>query len=252
MLFDTHCHLDVPAFDADREDVIARALAAGVSVLLNPAYDLASSRRAIALANVRRDVYAAVGIHPNDIAALEPGGLDELRRLALSPRVVAIGEIGLDYYWNTSPHDVQQAMFRRQIELAQELNLPIIIHCREAYEDTLAILETAGSKILLHSFAGSPEQADEAMRRGYCLGVGGPVTFKKSEALREIVRRAPLDHLFLETDAPYLAPHPYRGKRNEPAYLALSAQKVAEVRRTTVDEVAAATTGAARRFFNIS
>jgi TatD DNase family protein len=255
MLFDTHCHLDADAFDPDRAEVLARARAAGVSRFLNPAYDHDSSRRAVTLAAQHTEVYAAIGIHPNDVTALDGDGLRLLQVLACQPKVVAIGEIGLDYYWNTFPRERQQAGFKQQLHLAQELDLPVIIHCRDAYDDTLSILERStlpGSRVLLHSFAGNGADAARAVANGYMLGIGGPVTFKKAESLREVVQEAPLDQLVLETDAPYLAPHPHRGKRNEPAYLRLTAEKVAELRRLPLEELARATTTSASRFFGLT
>ncbi|MCL5999841.1 MAG: TatD family hydrolase [Chloroflexi bacterium] len=253
MLFDTHCHLDVAAFDADREEVFARAQAAGVTHFLNPAYDLDSSRRAVALAGQHTEVYAAVGVHPNDLAALESDGLAQLRMLATQPKVVAIGEVGLDYYWNTFSHERQQAAFEQQLALAQELDLSVIVHCRDAYDDTLDILERfPAGRVLLHSFAGNGGHAERALARGYSLGISGPVTFKKADTLREIVRDAPLERLLLETDAPYLAPHPRRGQRNEPGLLTLTAQKVAEIRALPMDELAQATSANAYRFFGLT
>lgn len=257
MFFDTHCHLDTQPFDADRDDVLARAHAAGVTRCLNPSYDLASSRRAAALAAARPDVWAAVGVHPNDIGHPDDQCLCEIEQLSQQPRVVAIGEIGLDYHWNTFPRQQQIDGFVRQLQLAQRLHLPVIIHCRDAYEDTLDILskfkienvklkirDTSNSQfsILLHSFAGNSQQAELALGRGYYLGIGGPITYPKNESLREIVRDMPLDRLLLETDAPYLSPQKHRGKRNEPSYIPLIAERIAQIRGIGVAELGAATT----------
>jgi len=253
MLFDTHCHLDLPVFDGDREDVFARARAAGVGLFLNPAFDLASSERAVALADARPDVLAAVGIHPNDADALD-AAWDRLRELAGHPRVAAIGEIGLDYHWDRASRAAQARAFVRQLGLARDLGLPVIIHCRDAHQDTLDLLHrhADGLAVLLHAFSGDAAIARRALDAGYTLGIGGPVTYKKAEALRQAAADAPLDQLVLETDAPYLPPHPHRGARNEPAYLALISERVSQVRGVSLADIAAATTGAARRLFGLS
>jgi TatD DNase family protein len=261
-LFDTHCHLDTVAFDADREAVFARARASGVSHFLNPAYDLASSQRAVALAQSRQDVVCAVGIHPNDIGSLNDECLSVLKQLARNSNVVAIGEIGLDYHWDAFPRPQQREGFVRQIALAQELGLPIIIHCRDAakpagaYEDCLETLAESDShregRVLLHSFAGSPAEARFAFEHGWYIGIGGPVTYKKAHELREIVRRAPLEQLVLETDAPYLSPEPHRGQRNEPAHVRLVAEKVAALHSLSVEQIAHITFTNARRLFGLA
>jgi TatD DNase family protein len=251
--FDTHCHLDVPAFDADRAAVLARAGAVGVRYILNPAYDLASSRRAVALASAETGLIAAVGIHPNDAAGFDESSLAELRALAGKPGVAAIGEIGLDYHWDTVPREAQAQAFVAQLALARELDLPVIIHCREAYDDLLTILCTHGRglDLLMHAFAGSLEHLNAALALGAYVGIGGPVTYPKAHALREAVRAAPLDRLVLETDAPYLPPQAHRGQRNEPAYLVEVAQKVAEVRSLSVHEIARRTLDNGRRLFRL-
>lgn len=254
-LFDTHCHLDVPAFDADRAAALARARAAGVQYIMNPAYDLVSSRRAVDLARVERGVVAAVGVHPNDAAGFGEPHLAELRALASAPGVAAIGEIGLDYHWDTVPRDAQAQAFLAQLALAREMNLPVIIHCREAYGDLLALLRAHGgglAGLLLHAFAGSREDLDAALALGAYIGIGGPVTYPKAHALREVVRVIPLDRLVLETDAPYLAPQAHRGRRNEPAYLAEIAHHVAALRGLSVDEIAQITLDNGRRLFRLA
>lgn len=255
-LFDTHCHLDVADFDGDREAVFARAREAGVVAFLNPAYDLASSARAAALAAERGDVWAAVGIHPNGAHEANPDGLNRLEGLLRAPRVVALGEIGLDYHWNSHAPEVARRAFADQIVIARAAAKPIIIHCREAMADTLATLADANRgasavPVLLHAFSGDEDQALEALRRGYTLGLGGPLTYRKAEALRRIAAAAPLGQIVLETDAPYLSPHPFRGQRNEPARVALVAERLAAVRGVTADAVAEATTATARRFFGL-
>ena len=252
MLFDTHCHLDADAFDPDRDAVMERAQQAGVEWLVNPAYDLASCRRAIDLAARHAHVYAAAGIHPNDCANFE-AELPALRELIAQPKVVAIGEIGLDYYWDRVAPELQASAFVAQLALARETNLPVIIHCRDAYDDTLDLLEAraTGLKVVLHAFAGRIQHAERALRQGWLIGIGGPVTYKKAENLREVAGNVPLDHLLLETDSPYLPPHPHRGKRNEPAHLALVAEKVAQVRGVSLAHIATATTAAAMKFFGL-
>lgn len=260
MLFDTHCHLDTTAFDADRDDVFARAHAAGLSCFLNPAYDLASSHRAVALAQVRADTYAAVGLHPNDIGHLSADCLSELAALATAKRVVAIGEIGLDYHWDTQPRPVQRAGFIQQFELAQRLQLPVIIHCRDAYDDLMETLaeididtpEQPRVPVLLHSFAGKPAHARAAIAQGYFLGIGGPLTYKNAHTLRDIVKSVPIQQLVLETDAPYLPPIPHRGQRNEPAYMRLVAEQLAQLLETSLEELAKVTSANAQRLFRIA
>jgi TatD DNase family protein len=253
MFVDTHCHLDEAVFDSDRGAVLTRAETAGVTRFVNPAYDMLSSRRVVAQAQLNMQISAAVGIHPNNIDCLTPGSLVELRTLAGASNVVAIGEIGLDYYWKTFSADDQRKAFIAQLELARDVSLPVIIHCRDAYDDILDVLENVHPNvpIVLHAFAGTGAHADRALAAGYYLGIGGPVTFKKAISLREIIKEAPHDQILLETDSPYLTPHPHRGKRNEPAYLVLSAHAVAHEWDTTIGETAQITTNNARRCFRL-
>jgi TatD DNase family protein len=254
MFFDTHCHLDVHEFDVDRVAIFERAKAAHVTRFLNPAYDIESSHRAYELAQRHDQVVAAVGIHPDNLADFSDASLAALRTLAKQAKVVAIGEIGLDYHWNTFPPDVQRAGFLQQLQLAESVNLPVIIHCRDAYEDMLDILASAHPKVgvLLHAFAGSAAQAQRALELGCMFGIGGPVTYKNANELRRAVAQMPLDHLVLETDAPYLPPHPHRGKRNEPAYLPLTAHRVAALHGVSLEEIARATTANGMRFFGLT
>lgn len=261
MLFDTHCHLDVAAFDEDREAVLGRAREAGVSLMLNPAYDLASSRRAAALAAARDDVVAAVGVHPNDAAEFTEASLDALRALAAGSAgrgpsgrgVVAIGEIGLDYHWKTVSPERQSDAFVAQLALARELDLPVIIHCRDAYDDCLELLRAHGQglSLVMHAFGGKAAHMRAALDMGYHIGVGGPVTYPSAHGLRDLVKSIPLERLVLETDSPYLTPQPHRGKRNEPAYVRLVAERVADVRQMSVDRVAEITTHNGRRLFRL-
>lgn len=256
MLVDTHCHLDFEWFDEDREEVVARALAAGVQRIVVPALDLENVEMVLALAEAYEAVYAAVGIHPNSAAEWEDGWLDRLRALAGHEKVVAIGEIGLDYYWDKTPAAVQHRAFSRQLALAAELALPVIVHNREADVDVLRLLADsplAGQERpgVLHSFSSPWETAVTGLELGFYLGFTGPVTFKKAEELREIAARAPLERLLVETDAPFLTPQPHRGKRNEPAYVAHVAAKIAEVRGLSEAQVAEATTANASRLFSL-
>ncbi len=262
-LIDTHCHLDFDAFDHDRAEVIARAQEAGVEVMLNPSIDLANAQGVVALAQQQAAVYAAVGVHPNSSLLWGEYSAAELRGLAAQPKVQAIGEIGLDYYWDDAPHDVQQKVLQAQLELAAEMELPVIVHNREASEDLLAILLDwqaqlkASSSLLaerpgvLHSFSADQAVADKALAAGYFLGFTGPLTFKKATELQSIARQVPLERILVETDSPYLSPHPQRGQRNEPARVNLVAEKLAELKGLPVEDVAAATTANARYLFGI-
>jgi TatD DNase family protein len=269
-LIDSHAHLDSRQFDGDREAVIARAHQAGLVAIVNAGANLESSRAAVALADRHDLIYATVGIHPHDAKTLTPAALAELRALASHPKVVAIGEIGLDYYWEAAPHDHQQRVFRAQLDLAAELELPVVIHLREkdnaadgpCFEDAMSILEgwVAGlgadkealrkNPGVLHSFSGSLPTAQRAIGLNFCIGVTGPVTFKNAQQKQEMVAQLPLEYLLIETDAPYLAPHPHRGKRNEPAFVAEIADKIAQLQSRSREEVAVVTTNNAARLFS--
>ncbi len=260
-LTDTHCHLDFHTFDDDREAVLARAWEAGLTRILNPGIDLESSRRAVALAEAHERVFAAVGVHPNDATTWDERTPDELRALAAHPKVVAIGEIGLDYYRDRAPRDRQQRVFRAQLDLAAELGLPVIIHVREAMSDVLAVLgdwvaglRAAGAPLadrpgVLHSFFGRPEEAAQALELGFLLGITGPVTFKNAPDQQRLVSGLPLSGLILETDAPFLTPHPFRGRRNEPAFVAHTAAKIAELHQQPPSVIAQQTRANAARLF---
>lgn len=255
LLIDTHCHLDFESFDEDREAVVARALAAGVTQMVVPGLDLENCRTILALTEKYDAVFAAVGIHPNSSAEWQDSWVGVLRDLAQQPKVVAIGEIGLDYYWDKSPKAVQHRALALQLELAAELNLPVIIHNREANADVLQQLSESplvgrDNPGVLHSFAADWETAVSALDLGYYLGFTGPVTFKKADDLREIAQKVPDDRILVETDAPFLTPHPYRGKRNEPAYVAYVAEKLAEVRGVNTAVFAQQTTENAHRLFS--
>jgi TatD DNase family protein len=260
-LTDTHCHLNFEGFDADREAVIERAVKAGLERILIPAIDLETSRAAVALAEKYDLIYAAVGVQPNSGKSWEASTLKELQALAEHPKVVAIGEIGLDYYWDETPRYVQEQIFHYQLELAADLELPVIIHNREATGDVLRMLvrwQTAlvehRSSIaerpgVLHSFSGNAGDAQKAYEANFYTGITGPVTFKKALELQEVVQKAPLDRLLIETDAPYLTPHPFRGQRNEPGYVRYVAEKIGELKQLSLEEVAQATAVNAARLF---
>ena len=255
-LVDTHCHLDWNSFDPDRQAVIDRAVQAGVRRMITIGVDLASSRRAVEIAEQQAGVYAAVGLHPNDCADFDMTLLQEIRQLARHPKVVAIGEIGLDYYWQKVDHDTQARAFRAQLELAAEIDKPVIIHSRAAASDVVSILEDATQRAAritgtLHSYFDDLEIARRVFAIGFYIGVTGPITFKKSDRERDIIRQVPLERLLLETDAPFLTPHPHRGERNEPAYVRQVAETVARAREQRVEEIARQTTQNAERLFSL-
>ncbi|MBN1877075.1 MAG: TatD family hydrolase [Anaerolineae bacterium] len=268
-IIDTHVHLQNQQYAKDLEPVLTRAAEAGVCAAIVPGTDLKSSRAAVALAEQYATgpcrLYAAVGFHPTDADGLTLPVFEELRDLAQHPRVVAMGEIGLDYYWPNQPKrnwpcaspQRQRQVFRQQLALAADLGLPVIVHDRDAHQDTLQQLrdwiyqhpERTGT---LHAYAGGPELLPEALALGFYIGMDGPVTFSNATALHTVARDVPLDRLLLETDGPYLTPQPYRGKRNQPAYLIHVAQHIAELRHVTADIVAQATTHNAQQLFLMS
>ena len=254
MLFDTHVHLNDDQFDDDLEEVIERARLNGVERVVVVGFDEKTIKRAMELIDTYDFMYAAIGWHPVDAIDLTDSYLDWIEELTAHPKVVAIGEIGLDYHWDKSPKDIQQAVFRRQIQLAKKLDLPIIIHNREATEDVVAILEEEGAAEvggIMHCFSGSPETAKRCLEMNFYISLGGPVTFKNAVKPKEVAKEVPLDRLLIETDCPYLAPHPYRGKRNEPSYVKLVAEQIAELKGISFEEVARVTTENANRLFRI-
>jgi len=259
-LIDAHAHLDVAEFDADREAVLARARKAGIGAIVCPAIHAASSEAVVRLAASAAGVFAAVGIQPNYCAEAKPGDWERVVALAGEPRVVAIGETGLDRHWDFTPFPVQQDFLDRHLRLAQDRGLPLIIHCREAEVDVLAILGEAARRGplrgVLHAFSGDRAFAEACLALGLHLSFAGAVTYtnKKFASLREAAAAAPGDRILIETDSPYLVPHPLRGreKRNEPAHLVLTARCLAELRGQTVAEVAAQTTANARRLFGLA
>lgn len=259
MLIDTHTHLDDARYNDDRDAMIARARAAGVAALVTIGCDLATSRAAVALAEQYPFVYASIGVHPHEVKHIQDGWYDEFRRMAAHKKVVAYGEIGLDYHYNHSSPKEQRDRFREQIRLARELKLPVIVHTREAQEDTVTILrEEKASEVggVFHCFSGDTWLAKEALDLGFYLSFSGILTFQNATMLRDIAKTVPLDRLLIETDCPYLTPVPHRGKRNEPAYVAHVAAQLAAIRpgepATSPEKIALATADNARRLFKIA
>lgn len=253
MLFDSHAHLDDERFNDEQDEVIARAAAAGVTGILNAGADMASSERAVKLALKYPNVYAAVGMHPHDAKLMVNDDYEQLVIWSREPKVVAIGEIGLDYYYDHSPREIQKKVFIRQLELARQTGKPVIIHDRDAHADILSIVKDQGKGIsgVFHCFSGSVEMMREVLKLGFYVSIAGPVTFPKSVKLKEVAAQVPLDRLLIETDCPYLTPHPHRGKRNEPAFVRLVAEEVARLRNIELPALAEATTANVRRLFNI-
>ncbi len=257
-LVDTHCHLYFDWFDEDREGVIQRAMDAGVRFMVTPAVDLESAEQAIELSRSNAGIYAAVGIHPNECSRCDETSWKSVKELASAPKVVAIGEIGLDYYRDRTDRGVQIAALEKQLEIASSLGLPVILHNRDSEDDLLSILESwcAGDGVpdppgVWHAFNLSIEWAERIRGLGFYLGIGGVVTFKNARLLRDTVGRLSLDDIVLETDSPFLSPHPYRGKRNEPARVKLIAETIAALQGTTFEEVARRTTENAEKLFGI-
>ena len=251
-LIDTHAHLDAGEFRRDREAVVARAFSEKVGVV-TVGVDLPSSEATVSLAGRYRFVWAAVGVHPHEAKTVNAGVLDRLLELTRLDKVVAVGEIGLDYYRDLSAREVQQRVFREQLELAYKLSLPVIIHDRASTDDLLAILQEKGADYrgVVHSFLGDRELAKEFLALGFHLGIGGPITFSQNKALRDAVKAMPMERILLETDCPYLTPVPYRGKRNEPVYVRFVAHQIAEVKSVGTEVVAKQTTENARRLFGL-
>jgi TatD DNase family protein len=253
ILVDTHAHLDSRSFSGDLGEVISRASAADVGSIVTVGTDLVSSRAAVALAEKHAEIFATVGIHPHEAAHADHNALAELERFCMHPKVVAVGEIGLDFYRNLSPPDRQRQVFLEQLELAKEVDKPVVIHDRDAHEPVLAILKERGARWrgVLHCFSGDYSMAMEAIGMGFYISIAGPVTFQNAQRLQILARELPLDRLLVETDCPYLAPHPHRGQRNEPAYVRLTAAKIAEVKGLSLASVAEATTANARQLFEL-
>lgn len=254
MLFDTHTHLDATQFDEDREEVIARAVEQGVTRMINIGFNRETIPTTMKLAESYDFIYAAVGWHPQDAITMQEGDLDWIAELCKHEKVVAIGEIGLDYYWDTSPKEVQHEVFRKQIGLARSLGMPICIHNRDAHEDVVKILrEEKAHEVggVMHSYSGSWEIAKMCLDMGFHLSFGGPITFKNAKQPKEVLAKTPLDRLLIETDSPYLTPHPFRGKRNESAHVRLVAEMAAELKGLSFEEIAQITTQNALERFDI-
>lgn len=252
-IFDTHAHYDDSRFDGDRDAVLAALPEAGVELVLDPGCDLPSSRAAAALAERYSHVYAAAGIHPENCAGFQDADLAALRQLLAQPKVAAIGEIGLDYYWEQNPpRELQQRVLRDQLALAQELDLPVIVHDREAHADSLAIVqEFPAVRGVFHCFSGSVEMARELLKRGWYLGFDGPVTYKNARKTVEVALECPLDRMLLETDSPYMAPVPVRGTRNDSRSVRYIAEKLAALRGLDTDELIRLTAENGKRLFGI-
>ncbi len=249
-LVDTHCHLDNEKFDEDRLEVIER-IKENLEFCVNIGYDLASSKKSLELAKEYDFIYAVIGVHPIDIAEYSEEVEKELELLGKNPKVVAIGEIGLDYHWMTEPKEIQQERFKRQLELAERLNKPVVIHTRDAMEDTVNILKDYPNITgVIHCYPGSLETAKQLVDRFY-LGIGGTLTFKNSKKAVEVVKDIPLDRIVIETDCPYLTPEPFRGKRNEPIYVEYVAKKIAEIKEISVEDVTKITTENAKKLYRI-
>lgn len=254
MLFDSHAHIDDNRFDSDRLETIERARENGVTGIINIGADMASSARSVALAQAHEGIYAAVGIHPHDAKAAVKADYDRMAEwVEQEKKVVAIGEIGLDYYYDLSPREVQQEVFIRHIDLARQLRKPIIIHDRDAHGDVMNIVKKEAKGIIgvFHCYSGSLEMAKEVLKLGFYVSFAGPVTFAKSTKLKEIAAAVPLERLLVETDSPYLTPHPHRGRRNEPAHVRLVAEEVARLRGLSLEAVAEATTQNVKQLFHI-
>jgi TatD DNase family protein len=261
VIVDTHCHLDLNSFDEDRDQVIDRARESGVTRILNPGINLDSSQSAVKLAEKYAEVYAAVGVHPNDGLSWGVGTKSRLHDLAAHPKVVAIGEIGLDYYRDHTPHELQKRIFQEQLDLAAEVNLPVVIHTRQSLTDVFEILrdwrrELADSQNklveypgVLHSFSGDWQAAEQTISLNFFIGITGPVTFRNAKDLQDLVIRLPLENLLTETDAPFLSPHPFRGQRNEPGRVKLVAEKIAELQQAAYNTVTKITTANAANLF---
>ncbi|MEK5213969.1 MULTISPECIES: TatD family hydrolase [Psychrobacillus] len=255
MFIDTHVHLNADQYEEDLQEVIDRALEANVKKMVVIGFDRITIERAMKLVEEYSFIYAVVGWHPVDAIDCTEEDLRWIEELAAHEKVVGIGEMGLDYHWDKSPKNIQQEVFRKQIRLAQKVKLPIIIHNRDATEDVIRILQEEEAYLtggIMHCFGGSVETAKQCIDMNFMISLGGPVTFKNAKKPKEVAAEIPLEYLLIETDAPYLAPHPHRGKRNEPALVPLVAEEIARLKGISIEEVAEATTKNAERFFNLA
>lgn len=254
MIFDSHAHYDDSAFDEDREKVLSALASAGVGTVVNVGASLEGTKRTVELTRKYPFVYGAAGVHPDEVGELNEETFAWLREQCMQEKIVAVGETGLDYYWDKENHDVQKKWFIRQLALAKELSLPVIVHSREAAADTMEILKQEYSPqvpVVVHCFSCSLEMAREYVKMGYYLGIGGVVTFKNARKLKEVVRETPLEQLLLETDCPYLAPVPFRGKRNDSRNLMYVAQALAEIKKVPLETVIQITENNARYFYGL-
>ena len=253
MIFESHAHYDSRKFDEDREELLNSMQENGVGTIINAGATWKSVTTGLELANQYPFVYAALGLHPDEVGDLNEERFEILKAECQKEKVVAVGEIGLDYYWDNESHDIQKKWFIRQLELARELNLPVIIHSRDAAEDTLKIMKehAQGMRGVIHCFSYSKEMAEEYVKLGFYIGVGGVVTFKNGKKLKEVVEAIPIERILLETDSPYLAPEPHRGKRNSSLYLPHIAQMIADLKGLTYEEVGAQTERNSRELFHI-
>lgn len=256
MYIDSHCHLDDQRYDEDRVAVIDSLREKKIEYVINPGCNMKSSMTSLELAEKYDQIYAAVGVHPHDAKELEEIGLDKLKELAKKEKVVAIGEIGLDYYYDFSPREIQKKWFKAQIQLAKEMNLPIIVHDRDAHQDTFEIISELAQdgklRGVIHSFSASVEMAREYVKMGFFIGLGGVVTFKNAKKPKEVAEAIELEHLLVETDGPYLTPEPHRGKRNEPAYVRHTADYIAQIKGISPEKVAKETLENAKKLFKIN
>lgn len=253
MIFDTHAHYDDEQFDDDRKDLLLSMQENGVGTIVNVSATYNSCEKVVDMAQQYPFMYAAVGIHPDEVGSLNEETFAHMKELFQRKKVIAVGEIGLDYYWDNESHDTQKKWFIRQLELARELNLPVLIHSREAAADTFEIMKEYGQglKGVIHCYSYSKEMAKEYVKMGFYIGVGGVVTFKNARKLKETVEEIPLSSIVLETDCPYLAPEPYRGKRNHSAYIKYVAEKIAELKGTTYEEVVNQTEKNAKEMYGL-
>ena len=253
MYFDTHAHLDDEAFDEDRDELLLRLRESGVDFVLDPGCDPESSRKAASLAEGEEWIFFAAGIHPEEVHAFNDEGLAQIADLLKHPKCRAVGEIGLDYYWDDSRKEEQKRLFHAQLSLARENGLPVVIHDREAHGDCLAVVrQYPGLRGVFHCYSGSPEMAEELLRMGWYLGFDGPITYKNARKALDVLRICPEERILVETDSPYLAPVPKRGKRNDPGNLPFICAKIAEIRGKTTEEVAELTAVNGRRLFGIA
>jgi TatD DNase family protein len=249
---DSHAHLDDERFDEDREELINSLYENGIETVLNPGADLNTSKAAVELANKYSFIYAAVGCHPHDSKFMNDDTMNIFRELAKNKKVIGIGEIGLDYYYDNSDRDTQRTWFREQIRLAKELDLPYIVHDRDAHEDVFKIMKEehySGTRGILHCYSSSVEMAREFVKLGFYISLGGPVTFKKAKTPKLVAKEIPLDRLLIETDCPYLTPEPFRGKRNEPKYVKYVAEEIAAIKEVSIDIIAEKTSENFRKLF---